>query len=97
MPRNLPERPDFFARHHERQGAPFEPPGHPASGPRRAAGPGARAGVAAEIPARLNAASSEIAHAVQHTTGQAFVRAFRAGGRSTRECTCRRTSPAASS
>lgn len=48
MPQNLPERPDFFARHralpeqagatafHERLGAPFELPGHPASGPRRA-------------------------------------------------------------
>ncbi|MER5829176.1 aldehyde dehydrogenase family protein, partial [Streptomyces mirabilis] len=48
--------------------------------PWRAAGPDARAGVAAEILARLNAASFEIAHAVQHTTGQAFVMAFQAGG-----------------
>lgn len=39
-----------------------------------------RAGVAAEILARLNAASFEIAHAVQHTTGQPFVMAFQAGG-----------------
>ncbi|WP_055711991.1 phenylacetic acid degradation protein PaaN [Streptomyces torulosus] len=46
----------------------------------RAAGPDTRAGVAAEILARLNAASFEIAHAVQHTTGQAFVMAFQAGG-----------------
>ncbi|PWI06737.1 phenylacetic acid degradation protein PaaN [Streptomyces sp. NWU339] len=46
----------------------------------RAAGPDARAGVAAEILARLNAASFEIAHAVQHTSGQAFVMAFQAGG-----------------
>ncbi|MYV97206.1 phenylacetic acid degradation protein PaaN, partial [Streptomyces sp. SID3343] len=30
--------------------------------------------------ARINAASFEIAHAVQHTTGQAFVMAFQAGG-----------------
>jgi phenylacetic acid degradation protein paaN len=51
-----------------------------ATGPWRAAGPDARAGVAAEILARLNAASFEIAHAVQHTTGQAFVMAFQAGG-----------------
>ncbi|MBE4739057.1 MULTISPECIES: phenylacetic acid degradation protein PaaN [Streptomyces] len=46
----------------------------------RDAGPDARAGVAAEILARLNASSFEIAHAVQHTTGQAFVMAFQAGG-----------------
>ncbi|MER7841637.1 phenylacetic acid degradation protein PaaN [Streptomyces sp. NPDC096040] len=51
-----------------------------AAGPWRAATPDARAGVAAEILARLNAASFEIAHAVQHTTGQAFVMAFQAGG-----------------
>jgi phenylacetic acid degradation protein paaN len=46
----------------------------------RAASPDARAGVAVEILARINAASFEIAHAVQHTTGQAFVMAFQAGG-----------------
>ncbi|MEU1273447.1 phenylacetic acid degradation protein PaaN [Streptomyces sp. NPDC005799] len=46
----------------------------------RAASPDVRAGVAAEILARLNAASFEIAHAVQHTTGQPFVMAFQAGG-----------------
>ncbi|MEU5031776.1 phenylacetic acid degradation protein PaaN [Streptomyces sp. LZ34] len=46
----------------------------------RDAGPDARAGAAAEILTRLNAASFEIAHAVQHTTGQAFVMAFQAGG-----------------
>lgn len=51
-----------------------------AVGPWRDAGPDTRAGVAAEILARLNAASFEIAHAVQHTTGQAFVMAFQAGG-----------------
>ena len=51
-----------------------------AAGAWRAAGPDTRAGVAAEILARLNAASFEIAHAVQHTTGQAFVMAFQAGG-----------------
>ncbi|GED89420.1 phenylacetic acid degradation protein PaaN [Streptomyces sp. 6-11-2] len=51
-----------------------------ATGPWRDAGPDARAGVAAEILARLNAASFENAHAVQHTTGQAFVMAFQAGG-----------------
>jgi phenylacetic acid degradation protein paaN len=48
--------------------------------PWRDAGPDTRAGVAAEILARLNTASFEIAHAVQHTTGQAFVMAFQAGG-----------------
>ena len=46
----------------------------------RAADADVRAGVAAEILVRLNAASFEIAHAVQHTTGQAFVMAFQAGG-----------------
>ncbi|BBH70510.1 oxidoreductase [Actinoplanes sp. OR16] len=46
----------------------------------RAAGPEGRAGVAAEILRRINAAGFEIAHAVQHTTGQAFVMAFQAGG-----------------
>ncbi|GAB2902049.1 phenylacetic acid degradation protein PaaN [Streptomyces mayteni] len=46
----------------------------------RDAGPDVRAGVAVEILTRLNAASFEIAHAVQHTTGQAFVMAFQAGG-----------------
>ncbi|AXI77411.1 phenylacetic acid degradation protein PaaN [Peterkaempfera bronchialis] len=51
-----------------------------ATGRWRDAGPDARAGVAVEILARLNAASFELAHAVQHTTGQAFVMAFQAGG-----------------
>ncbi|MFI5937974.1 phenylacetic acid degradation protein PaaN [Actinoplanes sp. NPDC051494] len=46
----------------------------------RAAGPHGRAGVAAEILARLNARIFELAHAVQVTTGQAFVMAFQAGG-----------------
>ncbi|WP_229074592.1 phenylacetic acid degradation protein PaaN [Actinoplanes sp. DH11] len=46
----------------------------------RAVGPEGRAGVAAEILRRINAASFEMAHAVQHTTGQAFVMAFQAGG-----------------
>ncbi|MEU0932873.1 phenylacetic acid degradation protein PaaN [Embleya sp. NPDC005971] len=51
-----------------------------AAGPWRAADPDTRAGVAAEILARLNAATFEIAHAVHHTTGQPFVMAFQAGG-----------------
>jgi phenylacetic acid degradation protein paaN len=51
-----------------------------AAAPWRAASPDTRAGVAAEILTRLNAASFEIAHAVQHTTGQPFVMAFQAGG-----------------
>ncbi|GAA3351960.1 phenylacetic acid degradation protein PaaN [Amorphoplanes nipponensis] len=46
----------------------------------RAVGPQGRAGVAAEILQRLNARIFELAHAVQHTTGQAFVMAFQAGG-----------------
>jgi phenylacetic acid degradation protein paaN len=46
----------------------------------RAAGPRGRAGVAAEILRRINARIYEMAHAVQHTTGQAFVMAFQAGG-----------------
>ncbi|WP_405533941.1 phenylacetic acid degradation protein PaaN [Streptomyces sp. NBC_00075] len=156
MPQNLPDRPDFFARHRalleqavaatavrdhwspypespsrsvygedaakngeaafrEWLGRHFGLPGHPghgvvpatetspygfplhvtyprvapeealaaakaATGPWRDAGPDTRAGVAGEILARLNAASFEIAHAVEHTTGQAFVMAFQAGG-----------------
>jgi phenylacetic acid degradation protein paaN len=51
-----------------------------AAAPWRSASPDTRAGVAAEILARLNAASFEIAHAVQHTTGQPFMMAFQAGG-----------------
>ncbi|GIJ67237.1 phenylacetic acid degradation protein PaaN [Virgisporangium ochraceum] len=46
----------------------------------RAVGPQGRAGVAVEILRRINARSFEMAHAVQHTTGQAFVMAFQAGG-----------------
>jgi phenylacetic acid degradation protein paaN len=46
----------------------------------RDAGVPARAGVVLEVLARLNARSHEIAHAVMHTTGQAFAMAFQAGG-----------------
>ena len=46
----------------------------------RAIGPDGRAGVCLEILQRLNRRSFEIAHAVQHTTGQAFMMAFQAGG-----------------
>jgi phenylacetic acid degradation protein paaN len=46
----------------------------------RAAGPEGWAGVCLEILHRLNQRSFTIAHAVQHTTGQAFVMAFQAGG-----------------
>lgn len=46
----------------------------------RAAGPTAWVGVSLEILSRLNRASFEIAHAVMHTTGQAFMMAFQAGG-----------------
>jgi len=44
------------------------------------AGPEAWTGVCLEILARLNRASFEIANAVMHTTGQAFMMAFQAGG-----------------
>jgi phenylacetic acid degradation protein paaN len=46
----------------------------------RAVGPQGRAGVATEIIKRINGRTFELAHAVQHTTGQAFVMAFQAGG-----------------
>ena len=46
----------------------------------RDAGALARAAVCVEILQRLNARSFELAHAVMHTTGQAFVMAFQAGG-----------------
>lgn len=46
----------------------------------RRAGPRAWVGVSLEILARLNKLSFEIAYAVQHTTGQAFMMAFQAGG-----------------
>jgi phenylacetic acid degradation protein paaN len=46
----------------------------------RAVGPEGRAGVAVEIIKRINGRIFEMAHAVQHTTGQAFVMAFQAGG-----------------
>ena len=44
------------------------------------AGPEAWAGVCLEILARINKHSFEIANAVMHTTGQAFLMAFQAGG-----------------
>ena len=46
----------------------------------RKAGPRAWTGVALEILARLNRRSFEIGYATMHTTGQAFVMAFQAGG-----------------
>src|SRR5215813_12157979 len=46
----------------------------------RAAGPRVRAAVCLEILDRINARSFQIAHAVMHTSGQAFVMAFQAGG-----------------
>ncbi|HEY1609114.1 MAG TPA: phenylacetic acid degradation protein PaaN [Paraburkholderia sp.] len=46
----------------------------------REAGPQAWAGVSLEILSRVNRASFEIAYSVMHTTGQAFVMAFQAGG-----------------
>ncbi|HYT09303.1 MAG TPA: phenylacetic acid degradation protein PaaN, partial [Mycobacteriales bacterium] len=46
----------------------------------RDAGPEVRAAVCVEIVTRINARSFEIANAVMHTSGQAFVMAFQAGG-----------------
>jgi phenylacetic acid degradation protein paaN len=46
----------------------------------RDAGIDARAGVCLEILARINKRSLEMAFAVMHTTGQAFMMAFQAGG-----------------
>jgi phenylacetic acid degradation protein paaN len=52
----------------------------PAAAAWRQAGPEAWVGVAIEILTRINRRSFEIAHAVMHTTGQAFVMAFQAAG-----------------
>ncbi|HET6633480.1 MAG TPA: phenylacetic acid degradation protein PaaN [Streptomyces sp.] len=46
----------------------------------REAGPEARAAVCLEILARVSARTHEMAHAVMHTSGQAFMMAFQAGG-----------------
>jgi phenylacetic acid degradation protein paaN len=46
----------------------------------RKAGPEAWVGVSLEVLARINQQSFLLAHAIQHTTGQAFVMAFQAGG-----------------
>ncbi|MFD7548298.1 phenylacetic acid degradation protein PaaN [Streptomyces sp. NPDC059578] len=46
----------------------------------RAAGPELRAAVCLEVLARINARTHEFAHAVMHTSGQAFLMAFQAGG-----------------
>jgi phenylacetic acid degradation protein paaN len=46
----------------------------------RDAGPEARVGLGIEILERLHARVFELANAVQHTSGQAFVMAFQAGG-----------------
>jgi phenylacetic acid degradation protein paaN len=46
----------------------------------RDAGPLARAVVCLEILARINERTHEFAHAVMHTSGQAFLMAFQAGG-----------------
>jgi phenylacetic acid degradation protein paaN len=51
-----------------------------AMGPWRDAEPRARAMVCLEIIARINARTHEFAHAVMHTSGQAFTMAFQAGG-----------------
>ncbi|MGW1895231.1 phenylacetic acid degradation protein PaaN [Streptomyces sp. NPDC002004] len=46
----------------------------------REAGPEARAAVCLEILSRISARTHEFAHAVMHTSGQAFMMAFQAGG-----------------
>ena len=46
----------------------------------REAGPEVRAMVCLEILARISARTHEFAHAVMHTSGQAFMMAFQAGG-----------------
>lgn len=46
----------------------------------REAGIDCRTGIALEILSRLNKRSFELAHAVMHSTGQAFLMAFQAGG-----------------
>lgn len=46
----------------------------------RDAGPSARTGICLEILSRLHDRIFELANAVQHTSGQAFVMAFQAGG-----------------
>ncbi len=46
----------------------------------RKAGPEAWVGVALETLERINKASALMAHAIMHTTGQAFMMAFQAGG-----------------
>ncbi len=46
----------------------------------RAAGPEARLGVCMEVIQRLNAMSADMSWAVMHTTGQAHMMAFQAGG-----------------
>ncbi|WP_137821512.1 phenylacetic acid degradation protein PaaN [Pseudomonas sp. D(2018)] len=46
----------------------------------RDAGPNARVGACLEILQRLNALSPTLAHAVMHTSGQAYMMAFQAGG-----------------
>jgi hypothetical protein len=46
----------------------------------RKAGPEAWVGVCLEILGRINKASFELANAIMHTTGQAFVMSFQAGG-----------------
>lgn len=46
----------------------------------REAGPETRAAVCLEILARIGARTHEFAHAVMHTSGQAFMMAFQAGG-----------------
>ncbi len=46
----------------------------------RDAGPEIRTAIGIEILTRINARSFEFAHAVMHTSGQAFVMAFQAGG-----------------
>jgi hypothetical protein len=52
--------------------------------------PEAWVGVRMEILERINKQSFLLAHAIMHTTGQAFVMAFQAGGRMRRIAASRR-------
>ena len=66
---------------HRRRGRRADRRRHSAALPAwRDAGPEGRTGVCLEILARLHGQVFELANAVQHTSGQAFVMAFQAGG-----------------
>jgi phenylacetic acid degradation protein paaN len=75
-----PYGPELGVRYPEADIAALLPAMHAAMPAWRDAGAQARAGVCLEILDRLNKASFTMASAVMHTSGQAFVMAFQAGG-----------------